>query len=299
MPQRLSDIGPDEVSLVTRGANRRPFLFQKAEDVEIDPQLVAALETAGDGEEQLFKALQDAGIDVEAGKAAIAAYRLLKAHTEQLPQELQATVAALEGKEFTPAPAPEAAPEPIHKEEPVPVDGVPFKKEDGSWDLTSVPEEQRAALEVVLKAADAETTALRTEIESRDERIEKAEAIAQRERDLREEREYLAKAEQLDKLPLAPDQFGPLLKSIAGSVDAETFAKLEGVLTAANEAVSQGALFQELGAGGDGGRTDAESKIEAAAAEIRKAQPDLSHAQAFTKALEQNPDLYAQHRQEA
>lgn len=301
MPQRLSDIGPDELSLVNRGANRRPFLFAKAdEEISIDPQLGAVLEAASEGEEQLFKALQDAGVDVEPGKAAIAAFRLLKAHAEQLPQEMQAVVASLEGKEFTPAPAPEPEPTPIEKkEDPVPENGVPFKKDDGSWDLSSVPEEQRAALEVILKAHDGEVAELR---KSRDElktQADEATEIAKAEKDKRESAEYVAKAEQLDKLPIAPDEFGPLLKEIAGSVDPETFAKLEGVLTSANEAVSQGALFQELGAGGDGGKSDAETRIEKAAEKIREAQPELSPQQAFTKALEQNPDLYAAYRQEA
>lgn len=300
MPQRLSDISPDEVSLVHRGANRRQFLFAKGDEnvVEVAPELATALETAGEGEDAIFKALQDAGVDVEQGAAAIAAFRLLKANADELPAPFAAALAAIEGNEFTPEPAP-PAPDPVLKneEESVPVDGVPFKKSDGSWDLSSVPEEQRPALEVVLKAADAENAALRSEISNRDERIEKAEQIAQTERDLREQREFLAKAEQLDKLPLAPDEFGPLLKTIAGAVDETTYGKLEGVLKAANEAVEQGALFSELGRDGIAS-TDAEQQIEKAADKLREGDPTLTKQQAIAKALDADPELYAAYRRE-
>lgn len=306
MAKRLSDVQPDEVSLVTRGANRRPFLFAKGdEDAVIDPQLADALEsTAGAGEERLFKALQDAGVDAEPGMAAIAAFRLLKTHAEKLPEELRATVAALSGEEFTPAPAPEPEPAPISKEDkPVPSDGVPFKKDDGSWDLSSVPEEQRAGLEVVLKMHDAETARLNAELAARDERIQKSEELAQRERDLREDREYLAKAEALDKLPQAPDELAPILKSIAhaeqaGAITAGTSEKVESILKAANEAVGQGALFSELGARGELGSSDAEARIEKAAEKLREADPSLTKQQAIAKALEADPELYAAYRAE-
>lgn len=178
---------------------------------------------------------------------------------------------------------------------------VPIKKEDGTWDLSGVPEEQRPALELVLKMHDDELAELRKEKEVEKSKADEAIEIAKSERETRETREYIAKAETLDKVAQDPAEFGPVLKSIAnaerdGHVPEGTFEKLETVLKSANEAIEKGDLFSELGRVGGTGATDADAKIDAAAAELRKSDPKLTKEQAIAKALEDNPELYVDYR---
>lgn len=60
--------------------------------------------------------------------------------------------------------------------------------------------------------------------------------------------------------------------------------------------VEKGGLFSEIGKSGNTGRyvgSDADSKIESVAAELRKADPKLSYNMSIAKAWEENPDLAA------
>lgn len=289
MAQELKDLKPGEVSFVDRGANGRRFAITKADDQPaVDASIVTALETAPEGEAELLAELQKADADESTVKATVGAFRLLKSAGEGI----SAGIASL----FSGRPA-EPEQTPVTKEETGMADGVPVKKDDGTWDLSGVPEAQRAGVEVILKAHDAQVDELRSEIEKRDERLGEAEQIAKAERDKRETAEYVAKAAELDKLSADPADFGAVLKTVAGAVDAETFEKLEAVLKAANEAVAQGDLYAEFGRGG-AAPTDAEARIEKAAEEIRKADTSLTREQAIERALADNPELYDEYRTE-
>ncbi len=60
--------------------------------------------------------------------------------------------------------------------------------------------------------------------------------------------------------------------------------------------VEKGGLFSEIGKSGNTGTfvgSDTESKIEAAAAEIRKSDPDMPYSASIAKAWEEHPDLAA------
>lgn len=180
---------------------------------------------------------------------------------------------------------------------------VPVKKEDGSWDLTGVPEENRAAVEAVIKATEDEKAELIKKAEEQATKAENAERIAKEERDVRETRDYIAKSAGYENLAKADDEFGPVLKSIAnaerdGALPEGTAAKLDEVLKAADEQVKAGDLFKEAGRNGHGGNSDAEGKAKAAAAEIKKADPKLTDAQAIAKAYEADPSLYDEYQKE-
>lgn len=291
MTQRLSDIKPTNVDLVHRGANARRWALAKTDEgVTVDDTIVAALADPHADEAAFVAELEKADADETVVKSAVGAFRLLKSLAAGLPE----AAASMLG---IPAAASAAAPataDPVKKEDKAMPEGVPVKKDDGSWDLSGVPEEQRAALKVVLKAHDD----AKAERDALVERVEKAVEEADKLRDQALDREYLAKAETLDKLPLAPDEFAPVLKEIAGKVEPETFEKLETALAAANEAVDQGDLFAEIGRAGSVAKSDAESRIEAKAEEIRKADASLTKEQAYVHALNEDPDLYAQYRRE-
>lgn len=293
MAAELSDIQPGEVSLVHRGANSRRWALAKADETIVDDTIVGILEKAHDDEAALIAELEKAGSDEETVKAAVGAFRLLKSVQAELPEAAAELLGAAPA-----APAPEPTPAaPVAKEDKDMPEGVPVQKDDGSWDLSGVPEEQRAGLEVILKAHDSEITGLRSELATEREQREEATAIAKAERERRETAEFIAKAEELEHIPLAAGEFGPVLKEISELVPAETFEKLETVLKGANAALEQSDLFRELGAGGTGG-SDAETRIEKAAEQLRESDPDLTKEQAIAKALEQNPDLYVAYRRE-
>jgi len=180
---------------------------------------------------------------------------------------------------------------------------VPVKKDDGSWDLTGVPEENRAAVEAVIKATEDEKAELRKEADEQATKAENAEKIAKEERDVRETRDYIAKSQGYVNLAKSDDEFGPVLKSIAnaerdGALPEGTAAKLDEVLKAADEQVKAGDLFKEAGRNGHGGATDSEGKAKAAAAEIKKADPKLTDAQAIAKAYADDPTLYDEYQKE-
>lgn len=143
--------------------------------------------------------------------------------------------------------------------------------------------------EDVLKSADP---ALREYIRKAEERAEAAEAIAKAEREARLEREFLAKAEQMPYVGESRSEFGTLLKSLNQSLPTETFEKVEQILKAANEQIREGRLFAEAGVGGEGMAGDAYQELEGIAKGYRKADPDLSEAEAFDKAMSERPDLY-------
>lgn len=64
------------------------------------------------------------------------------------------------------------------------------------------------------------------------------------------------------------------------------------------EQVKTNKLFEEVGHDGDLKTASAISKIEAEAKKLREADPALTEQAAFTKAMEQNPKLYAEYRAE-
>lgn len=182
---------------------------------------------------------------------------------------------------------------------------VPVRKEDGSWDLSAVPEENRdaveKALETVAKEHEDELAELRKAKEAEeskaDEAIRKADALTER----IEKSDYVTISKSLDNLAKDDTEFGDLLYSIRKAEDAKhlpegTFEKLETVLKAANESA---AIFVEIGKTGHGEQKDAQGKLDAAAEEIRKAEPALTREQAVAKALDRDPNLYTEIRKES
>ncbi len=138
---------------------------------------------------------------------------------------------------------------------------------------------------------------IRKRVEAAEKRAAEAEEVAKRERDRRVTREFVEKARGYRGLPVEPDEFGPLLKAVSEKAP-EEYEKLEEVLRAADEAIASGRLFDEVGRSGPSRGGDAYAKLEAAAAELRKADPELTKEQAIVKAAEQHPELAEAYRKE-
>lgn len=162
---------------------------------------------------------------------------------------------------------------------------VPIQKEDGSWDFSGVSDEHRPFYTAMIQKQD-ETA---SELAKTKEQLAKAD-------DTLLTRSMLEKAARYNHVA-ATDDLAPILKEAAQKLDAESFEKLETLLAAAEERVTKGGLFQEMGRAGLGeseGKQDAESLIVAKANEMVEKGTDLTFEAAYDKALRASPELYNQ-----
>ncbi|MGH3266857.1 MAG: hypothetical protein ACRDNS_33310, partial [Trebonia sp.] len=123
-------------------------------------------------------------------------------------------------------------------------------------------------------------------------RAEKAEEIAKSERDLRVEREFVAKAEKEFKHLGDPAKLGPELMRMAEKLDKADFDSHLERLAAANAQIDTGNLFAELGRTGEA--ADERAQLAKAVEDVRKADSGLSDYQARELAIKRNPKLAAQ-----
>lgn len=154
---------------------------------------------------------------------------------------------------------------------------TPVKKSDGSYDFPeNFTKEQIAALTPILKSNDELKEKLEKEQE---EKIQK---------------EFIAKASEIKNLAVKPEELASILKDINSKISKESQEKLLSILKGADEAVEKGNLFKELGSSLPGEKLNVEKEIENKIVEIAKSESGkgLSHAQLYTKVLEQNPELY-------
>lgn len=107
-----------------------------------------------------------------------------------------------------------------------------------------------------------------------------------------EERELLGIAKKYEIIGKKPEELVPTLKSLKAA-GGTAYADMISVLDGAVATVENSGVFGEIGKRGNGatGGTDAWSKIEKKAEEIRKNNPNMSQAEAIDVACVQNPDL--------
>ena len=105
-----------------------------------------------------------------------------------------------------------------------------------------------------------------------------------------EDRELEAVAKKYEVIGKKPEELIPVLTSLKGT---SAYDEMISVMDAAVDAVEKSALFTEIGKTGDG-TGDAMKQANEKAAEIMKADPNLSHAQALDRVFQQNPELAAQ-----
>ena len=163
---------------------------------------------------------------------------------------------------------------------------VPVKKEDGTWDYDGVPEEAVGFFSTLIEKSEQTSKEL----------AEAREQIAKAEEDKRQS-QSIAKAAGYSHVA-APDDLAPILKEAAEKLDPETVEKLESVLGNAEERISKGDLFSEMGkrTSVDTSGSDAYSTAVKKAAElVEKSDTALTQDQAMTKVWMENPDLYGQY----
>ncbi|NPV72074.1 MAG: hypothetical protein HPY55_15825 [Firmicutes bacterium] len=274
---KLTGLDVVEVSLVTRGANRKKFALFKSEEGEaVNTEILkAVLETPLEDEQKVDEVLKAAKLSEKAQNAVKGALRLLNAYREELPKDVLKTLADLAGYEY---PAPKEGKDKYAYP-------APTKKADGSWDFSGIPEGVRPMVEALWK-----------ENEEIRKKAEDTEKLLKAERDERLRKEFIAKAAGYKHLAVQPEEFGLVLKALAEKAP-EELAKIEAVLKAADEAIGQGKLFAEAGRGGEGaGSTWA--KIEKMASEIVQKDGKMTREQAIAKVLEEHPELYDEYLRE-
>lgn len=162
------------------------------------------------------------------------------------------------------------------------------------------------------KAGEAEETdedilkslpeAVRKRFEDMNSRLEKAEKDRAEEIEkaakLTEDREVSEAIEKARKLGAPdPDKVGPMLRRIAKGKTTEEDLKVVEAIIKQNAAIEVKLpdLFKSIGSA-VAVEGDPEEILKVKADEIKKAKPELSAAQAYDEALQQNPAIYAAYK---
>ncbi|MCX8070292.1 MAG: hypothetical protein N2738_07290 [Thermodesulfovibrionales bacterium] len=171
-------------------------------------------------------------------------------------------------------------------------DGKDGKEDDKKDDVLKGLDDLDPVLKsIILKAQVAADAA--------EERAKQAEQLAKSLQEATKTNEFIAKAKnEFGSLPgVQPETLGPVLKQLQ-ETDPTALKSLEEVLKAANAVVQKSAAFAEFGSSGLGASGSAWAKIEKAAEDLRKVNPNLTKAQAIEKVGEINPDLLAEYENE-
>jgi hypothetical protein len=129
-------------------------------------------------------------------------------------------------------------------------------------------------------------TSLSKRAEEAEARLARSEQIAKSERDLRLQREYIAKAAEYN-VPIAADELGPVLMRAAEALSYEDCAVIHKALTAAGEM-----LYTEAGFDGTGAPDDPMAQIDAFLDDRLEKSENVSKASAMTAFFDSNPAAY-------
>lgn len=131
--------------------------------------------------------------------------------------------------------------------------------------------------EIIAKAMD--------EVEIAKAAAAEAWAYAEQERDIRVEQEFISKAAEYN-LPVAPEVFGPILKSLAETLSDEELDILDEIFTAVGDI-----LYDELGYVGESDNVSVYDTVDGMASELI-GKSDMSYEQAVSAMFEANPAAY-------
>jgi hypothetical protein len=295
MPKRLTNLTISEISLVDEPANEDArVMIVKAKNAPVIPlggvypksQVALAVMAAIDGlvPEIVEKAAGEFPAD-NTDAAADAAANFIK----ELVMNFEDVTKALEAAE-------------------VQIDTLTKRATDAETAAAEAAEllkAKEAELAEIAKAnedpAAAEAEIMKSLPESIRKRLEDADAVAkaaqeelQKSKDAAEAAEYVAKARALNAGDA--DVIGGLLQRVAkGKTTAEDAATVEAVLKSAAAVTATSDLFKSLGAAGDDKAMEPGEALLAKAKELQAADPKLTDAVAYEKALEQNPALYTEY----
>ena len=301
-PRELLDLDIREVSLVDRPAIRRKFLVIKRDEDGENMSDEQAL--ASDQETFIFDEVVCKDEEVKKAKNKTDEDESEEKETEDEPEketkakgkrkskakakdELEAeSEEEDEDEEASEKKKKKVKKETLKMANPASIPVSFSKRDDGSYDLTGVPEEMQATVEQLCKAQD---TAVQKAVE--------LEEILKAERDERLRRDYIEKAEkEFPSLPGTSVEIGLLLKTL-NDLDTDVAEKIEGVFTTVNAQLASGSVLEEVGCSAVEAETTAWGRIEKQAAEMMSSG-EVSKAAAISKVLEMNPKLYQDYLKE-
>lgn len=283
MPQKLTDMIIDEISLVDDGANQHAdVVIVKAKSApegrtgsegisdDIDTASADQLKEFQMDMENLAKALEDAEAKLETlekrtsdAEAALAdATEVIKAKEAEI-EELQKGMAYKGDKMDAEKGKAKAAKN---------ADGDEDDEDEDKKVMKSLPE------------------SIKKRLEDFEKRAAEAEVALAKMRDEKDTADAIAKAKTLNFGKA--EEIGPLLMRVTkGSTTAADAETLERLFKAAGEQSKVTHLFRSVGSDTavDG---DPEVLMKAKAEEIRKANTSMTFEQAYAKAMEENPSLY-------
>lgn len=293
MAQHLSDMTIEEISLVDDPAN------EQARVLIVKAKKPAAKDQEPDGDEE--------GDEEEMN---LRARRVYKALEEIAPDLVQAVA---DGNSANPDAAAQAAAS--LKEYTMDIETLSKALEDAEAKLEALEtraSEAEAALnerDELVKSKDEELETMKKSLntsndENEDEILKSLpESIRKRLDDAKAVEEELAKskakAEQDQAIAKAkdigvgnPEEVGALLLRVGkGMTTTEDAAMLETMLKSFSAVAGSSLLFKSIGSD-DAEGAEPEEMLKAKASEIQKSNPSLTAAQAYDKALAENPELY-------
>jgi hypothetical protein len=212
-----------------------------------------------------------------------------KVKVEALPAEAQAALDAMgvayqtaAGAQATAEAAALAAKAELEKR------NKPPDPDDADPVLKALSPEARTAVKAERERVKAEQERIEKERAGDRKRIEKLEADATRERLAKRAAPYVLFGKKPEELVA---MFGKA--EAAGLLD-----ELEATLKVAHAQAEKAKVLEELGSGAAIFTGSAVEEIRVAATKIRAAEPKLTEAQAFTKAMREHPELAKRHRAE-
>lgn len=117
--------------------------------------------------------------------------------------------------------------------------------------------------------------------------------VAKAANDARLDSEWLVKSREIYAGVETPEIVAPVMKAAWAALTPDMFNVLDRILRSAAAVVKTGAVFETQGAPGGTAPSGAFAQLVAKAAELRAADPSLSHAQALVKASDLHPALTA------
>jgi hypothetical protein len=295
MPKELTELSnfpPEEVSLVDKGANKKPR-FPITKELGMDQEILkAVLETPTDENASLEEWVKKADLSDKGSSAVEGIVRILNGFRDELPEDVFSVLTKAAG-----FPVPEDEDEEKKKKKKAcPEEEKEMKEEKVKKEVTPSEAQPVENNDAVLKAYKTELDALKAQNEA----VEKA---LKEERDQRILTSWVQKAkEHLSYLTETPEELGATLKDLA-EVKKEMADKHFEQLKKASDAIKNSEIFEEKGLAGHGAvkADSAWGKIkEIANGFVEKSGHEMTEAQSINKALftEKGKKLYEQYLDE-
>lgn len=173
------------------------------------------------------------------------------------------------------------------------------KKEEPEEDdvLKGLPEDVQKVIAAQQEKSEAAIAKAQSEAEEATKKAEAAGEVAKAEREKRERQEY-AEVAKKDMSDLTTENLGDQLYESRQVMSDEAFESYTTTLKAASEQARLAKVLEETGAAASGTVGGAWDEVEALAKALVAKGDEPTQAQAVTKVLETNPELYDRYKAE-